>query len=222
MMSGSIAFDHLRFNPMSSPAGNDRVAFPAKAAVLSLLVLVSWHAHAESRISRILEGAYRQVGVTTLYDPGYRQIAFPGGDVPVERGVCSDVIVRAYRHAGLDLQLLVNKDMVRHFGVYPKLWGLSRPDSNIDHRRVANLATFFRRHGKTLPISSRAGDYAAGDLVTWRLPSGASHIGLVADRSADGRPLIVHNIGAGTKVDDILFGYPITGHFRYDPEGAPR
>ncbi len=170
-----------------------------------------------SRVSRILEGAYQQVGKTTIYDAGYRRLSFPGGDVPIERGVCSDVVVRAYRHAGLDLQLLVNQDMAGNFRSYPQLWGLSRPDSNIDHRRVPNLAAFFKRHGQSLPISSRAGDYSAGDIVTWRLPSGVPNIGLVADRLQQGRPLVIHNIGAGTQVEDVLFSYVITGHYRYDP-----
>jgi uncharacterized protein YijF (DUF1287 family) len=172
---------------------------------------------ASSRISRILEGAYQQVGTTTIYDGSYRRLPFPGGDIPIERGVCSDVLVRAYRHAGLDLQLLVNQDMSRSFQAYPHLWGLSRPDSNIDHRRVPNLAAFFRRHGKSLPVSTQASDYSAGDIVTWQLASGVPHIGLVADRLQRGRPLIIHNIGAGAQVEDVLFSYPITGHYRYDP-----
>ena len=170
-----------------------------------------------STLSRVLEGAYRQVGVTVHYDGAYRVIPFPGGDVPRERGVCTDVIVRAYRHAGIDLQDLVHRDMAGAFDAYPRLWGLSRPDPNIDHRRVGNLATFFRRHGETLPVSSRAEDFRAGDIVTWRLPSGRPHIGLVSDRVLDGRPLIVHNVGAGVRVEDVLFSYVMTGRFRYDP-----
>src|SRR5262245_1621925 len=122
-----------------------------------------------SRIAEVLDGAYRQVGATLHYDGSYRPLPFPGGDVPIERGVCTDVIVRAYRHAGIDLQLLVNQDMSRAFSSYPALWGLSRPDPNIDHRRVPNLATFFGRHGRTLPVSSRPEEYRAGDIVTWRL-----------------------------------------------------
>jgi uncharacterized protein YijF (DUF1287 family) len=170
-----------------------------------------------SRIPEVLSGAYEQVGATLIYDGSYRPIDFPGGDVPIERGVCTDVIVRAYREAGIDLQVLVNQDMSRAFGSYPRRWGLSRPDPNIDHRRVANLATFFKRHGRVLKVSSRPQDYRAGDIVTWRLPSGAPHIGLIADRSGEGRPLVIHNIGAGVKVEDVLFSYAITGHYRYDP-----
>jgi uncharacterized protein YijF (DUF1287 family) len=169
------------------------------------------------RISRVLEGAYRQVGTTTIYDGSYRRLSFPGGDVPLERGVCTDVIVRAYRHAGIDLQLLVHQDMSGSFRSYPALWGLSKPDRNIDHRRVPNLAAFFRRKGTTLAISTRASDYHAGDIVTWRLASGVPHIGLVADRVQQGRPLVIHNIGAGAQVEDVLFAYAMTGHYRYDP-----
>lgn len=165
----------------------------------------------------MLSGAYRQVGATLYYDGSYRPIPFPGGDVPIERGVCTDVIVRAYRHAGIDLQVLVNRDMSRAFGSYPGRWGLAEPDPNIDHRRVGNLATFFKRHGRTLPVSARSEDYSPGDIVTWRLPSGSPHIGLVADREGGGTPLVVHNIGAGVKVEDVLFSYEITGHYRYDP-----
>ena len=142
---------------------------------------------------------------------------FPGGDVPIDRGVCTDVIVRAYRSIGVDLQLLVNQDMRKAFPAYPRKWGLSRPDPNIDHRRVENLAVFFVRHGQSLPITKEATDYRPGDLVTWRLPDGHPHIGIVSDRSADGRPLLVHNIGAGAKVEDILFAFTITGHYRYVP-----
>ena len=188
-------------------------------ALLALGTLAPVLAAPPTRVELLLEGAYRQVGVTRIYDGGYRRIPFPGGDVPLERGVCTDVLVRAYRHAGLDLQLLVHEDMTRAFAAYPRRWGLSRPDPNIDHRRVLNLATFFRRHGRTLPVSARPEDYGAGEIVTWRLPSGAPHIGLVADRQRDGRPLIVHNVGSGARVEDVLFDYEVTGHYLYDPEG---
>jgi uncharacterized protein len=136
---------------------------------------------------RIIESAHEQVGVTLHYDPGYSVISFPGGDVPMVRGVCTDVIIRAYRSVGVDLQLLVNQDMLKAFSAYPRNWGLSRPDPNIDHRRVPNLAVFFTRHGQVLPISTDAKAYRAGDIVTWRLPGGLAHIGLVSDRSMDDR-----------------------------------
>ncbi len=171
---------------------------------------------------RLVAAAYGQIGVTRLYDPSYRRIAFPGGDVPLERGVCSDVIVRAYRGIGIDLQRLVHDDMRQHFADYPHLWKLAAPDANIDHRRVANLAMFFARRGATLPVSTAAEDYRPGDIVTWRLPGSLAHIGLVADRRIEGRPLVVHNIGAGAQLEDVLFAFPITGHYRYLPEGALR
>ncbi|HEV8700614.1 MAG TPA: DUF1287 domain-containing protein [Candidatus Polarisedimenticolia bacterium] len=188
--------------------------------IVLLMLAASRPATAElqpSRIARILSGAYQQIGATLYYDGSYRSISFPGGDVPIERGVCTDVIVRAYRQAGIDLQLLVHQDMSRAFGSYPRLWGLSQPDPNIDHRRVPNLATFFRRNGQTVSVSYRPQDYRAGDLVTWRLASGVPHIGIISDRLQDGNPLVVHNIGAGVQVEDVLFSYEITGHYRYDP-----
>jgi uncharacterized protein len=172
------------------------------------------------RLPLFLQSAYAQVGKTVTYDPAYERIAFPGGDVPLERGVCTDVIVRAYRGIGVDLQALVNRDMRKAFRAYPKAWGLSRPDPNIDHRRVQNLEVFFKRHGKELPVSKEPGDYKPGDIVTWRLPDGRPHIGLVSDRRSGGVPLIVHNIGAGAEVENTLFEFKIAGHYRYglDPK----
>ncbi len=185
---------------------------------LILAILPTTTAEAQgSRIAQVIEGAHQQVGTTLYYDGSYRPIPFPGGDVPIERGVCTDVIVRAYRHAGIDLQLLINRDMSRAFQSYPGLWGLSQPDPNIDHRRVPNLAMFFRRHGQSVPVSFRREDYRAGDIVTWRLPSGVTHIGLISDRLMSGRLLVIHNIGAGVQLEDVLFTYEITGHYRYDP-----
>ncbi len=170
-------------------------------------------------VARILEGAQRQVGVTVLYDGSYRRLAYPGGDVPPERGVCTDVVVRAYRNAGIDLQLLVHEDLRRAFAAYPRSWGMRGPDRNIDHRRVPNLATFFARHGAVLPVSREARDYRPGDVVTWRLASGLPHVGIVSARFAEGRPLVIHNIGAGAVFEDVLFANPVTGHYRY-PGGA--
>jgi uncharacterized protein len=169
-------------------------------------------------LMRVVQGAYVQVGVTVRYDPSYVAIPFPGGDVPIDRGVCTDVVIRAYRSIGVDLQLLVNRDMRSAFATYPRKWGLSRPDPNIDHRRVENLAVFFTRHGQALPVSKTAPDYEPGDIVTWRLADGRPHIGLVSDRSVGGTPLVVHNIGAGAQVEDVLFAFTITGHYRYLPE----
>ena len=188
--------------------------------LLLLLVLAPSAVLAQepAAVPGLVQSAYAQVGKTVKYDPAYERIAFPGGDVPLERGVCTDVIVRAYRGIGVDLQALVNRDMRAAFGAYPKLWGLSRPDPNIDHRRVQNLAAFFKRHGKELPVSKEPRDYKPGDIVTWRLPDGRPHIGLVSDRQSGGRPLIVHNIGEGAQIEDTLFEFTISGHYRYGLE----
>ncbi len=166
----------------------------------------------------LVAAAKSQIGVTRSYDPRYVKLRFPGGDVPIETGVCTDVVVRAYRSLGADLQLLVNRDMTSHWRVYPKSWGMKRPDTNIDHRRVPNLETWFGRHGKSVPVSRVATDYLPGDIVTWRLPGNLPHIGIVADaRSPSGTPLVIHNIGGGTKMDDRLFEFTIQGHYRYTP-----
>lgn len=151
------------------------------------------------------------------YDPSYFRISYPNGDVPPGKGVCTDVIVRAYRKLGIDLQKEVHEDMKANFSRYPAKWGLSRPDRNIDHRRVPNLMTFFERHGEVKPISESPRDYEPGDIVCWNLGGAITHIGIVVNRkSADGkRPLIVHNIGAGQVMEDCLFDFKIIGHYRY-------
>jgi hypothetical protein len=151
------------------------------------------------------------------YDPGYITIAYPNGDIPTNKGVCTDVIIRAYRKLGIDLQKEVHEDMSVNFGKYPKIWGLSRPDRNIDHRRVPNLMVFFTRHGSVKPITNNSIDYAPGDIVCWNLGGAVTHIGLVVNRkSADGkRHLIVHNIGGGQVLADCLFEYTIIGHYQY-------
>ena len=179
-----------------------------------LLLLLAFPLTAQS-LGKVVEGAKRQVGVTRSYDPAYRRLAYPNGDVPLHTGVCTDVVIRAYRHAGTDLQVLVHEDMKRNFRAYPKHWGLRAPDRNIDHRRVPNLATFFKRKGTSLSVTRNARDYRAGDVVTWRLSSGVPHIGIVSDVVRGGRPLIVHNIGAGTQHEDVLFAYELTGHYRF-------
>lgn len=168
-------------------------------------------------ISRLISAAVAQTSQRVQYDGSYRRIPYPGGDVPADVGVCTDVIIRAYRAVGIDLQERVHEDMKRAFAAYPQLWGLSRPDSNIDHRRVPNLQFYFRRRGSELRVSPTPGDYLPGDLVTWILPGKLPHIGLVTNkRSSDGlRPLIVHNLGNGPKLEDMLFRFPITGHYRY-------
>jgi uncharacterized protein YijF (DUF1287 family) len=164
----------------------------------------------------VAQAARAQVGVTRSYDPGYTRIAYPNGDVPIDRGVCTDVVVRAFRAAGLDLQAKVHEDMRAHFRDYPHKWGLSRPDPNIDHRRVPNLQRWFARQGMARAVGGSAADYRAGDVVSWELPNGLDHIGIVsALRSPDGeRPLVVHNIGAGAREEDVLFAWKQTGHYR--------
>jgi uncharacterized protein YijF (DUF1287 family) len=172
--------------------------------------------------ARLVAAAESQAGVTKSYDASYRTIHYPGGDVPMQTGVCTDVVIRAYRALGFDLQKLVHEDMEKHFASYPALWSLRKPDTNIDHRRVQNLRVFFTRFGQDLDISSDPQSYQPGDLVTWNLASSGRpipHIGIVTQRkSADGkRPLIVHNIGQGVKIEDTLFEFKITGHYRYAP-----
>lgn len=166
---------------------------------------------------RLANVSKKQTLESVLYDPSYRVIAYPGGDVPRNRGVCTDVLVRAYREFQIDLQVLVHEDMRDNFDKYPQNWHLRAPDTNIDHRRVPNLVTFFKRHGETLRVSDKGLDYRPGDLVTWTVAGSLPHIGIVSDElTRDGqRPLIVHNIGEGPKLEDMLFEYPITGHYRY-------
>lgn len=168
-------------------------------------------------VARILKAAVEQTSQPVRYDGSYRRLSYPGGDVPANIGVCTDVVVRAYRAVGVDLQVLVHEDMRRAFRSYPRAWGLIKPDSNIDHRRVQNLQTFFRRRGAELKVSRDPGSYLPGDLVIWMLPRNLPHIGIVSDQRSGGgsRPLIIHNIGNGPEVSDILFQYPITGHYRY-------
>ncbi len=153
------------------------------------------------------------------YNGAYFKIAYPNGDVPSQYGVCTDVIIRSYRKLGIDLQRLVHEDMRDYFHKYPakRIWNQTRTDRNIDHRRVPNLQTFFTRHGQVLPITTHGRDYQPGDLVTWMLPGNLPHIGIVVNQfSADGeRPLIVHNVGAGPQLEDVLFRYDITGRYRY-------
>ncbi|HXC16535.1 MAG TPA: DUF1287 domain-containing protein [Holophagaceae bacterium] len=164
----------------------------------------------------MVQAAKTQIGVTRYYDSRYQRIPYPGGDVPMDRGVCTDVVIRAYRALGVDLQALVHEDMLRAWGEYPKNWVAKGPDPNIDHRRVPNLVAFFKRHGQTLTTGTDPKLYQPGDIVTWRLSSGVPHIGIVSDqRATSGTPLMIHNIGYGTKQEDVLFDFTITGHFRY-------
>jgi uncharacterized protein YijF (DUF1287 family) len=166
---------------------------------------------------KLSEAALSLTKDKVLYDPTYFSIPYPGGDVPTDRGVCTDVIVRAYRKMGTDLQKMVHEDMVKNFALYPKKWGLKKTDTNIDHRRVPNLMIFFARHGIVKKLSQNPQDYQPGDIVTWNLGGGLTHIGLVVNRkSADKqRYLIVHNIGNGQELSDCLFSFTLTGHYGY-------
>lgn len=169
----------------------------------------------------LIKAARSQVGVTTRYDPSYVGLTFPMGDIQREKGVCTDVVIRAYRDAfGIDLQELVHHDMKQAFDEYPKIWGLKRPDPNIDHRRVPNLERFFTRKGASLPISRGSSDYLPGDLITQRLPGNLPHIAIVTHWASpeEKRPLVIHNIGSGAQLEDRLFDFTISGHFRFTPE----
>ena len=173
---------------------------------------------ADPSIRKVLESAREQVKLTRGYSQGYVQIAYPGGDLPIETGACTDVVIRSFRNAGVDLQKEVHEDMLSNFAAYPQKWGLPGPDTNIDHRRVPNLQTFFTRKGKSLPVTSSASDYMPGDVVSWDLDGkGMTHIGLVSNVWSEGtkRYLVIHNIGGGANLEDRLFSWKITGHFRY-------
>jgi len=165
---------------------------------------------------RLVSAARNQIGKTVRYDPGYRPIQYPNGDLPMDRGVCTDVIVRAFRVGlGLDLQMLVHEDMKRDFKKYPHNSGSGSPDKNIDHRRVVNLRTYFDRRGWSIAVTNKEEDYKAGDLVACIVPPDLPHIMIVSDRKTiSGRPLVIHNIGAGTKEEDRLFEFKLTAHYR--------
>ena len=174
---------------------------------------------------KVVTAARAQIGVTTTYDPAYSRIAYPMGDVVQSKGVCTDVVIRAYRKTGIDFQQLVHKDMQANFSKYPKLWQLKKTDSNIDHRRVPNLEVFFKRQGKALNLPQVSESYKPGDIVSWRLDNGLAHIGIVSDKKSlfGSRPLVIHNIGQGTQEEDVLFSWRIVGHYRwFNVPGANR
>ncbi len=185
--------------------------------VLPGLSLAYREGESEGFSKKLVRAALERTRHGVTYDGSYRSMGYPEGDVPDDIGVCTDVIIRAYRALGIDLQKDVHEEMRAHFDAFPKRWGLSRPDANIDHRRVPNLQTLFVRKGRVLQVSEDPADYLAGDLVTWMVAGKLPHIGIVVSgAAADGtRPLVVHNIGAGPKLEDMLFDYPITGHYRY-------
>jgi uncharacterized protein len=170
-------------------------------------------------LDKLVAAAIERTNHSVRYVSAYVHIPYPGGDVPADTGVCSDEVIRAYRAVGVDLQKEVHEDMVKHWDDYPpkSKWGQKHPDSSIDHRRVPNLMVFFSRKGEALPVSKRADDYSPGDIVTWDLGGDVPHIGIVVNvkSTESGRPLVVHNIGQGPKMEDVLFSWKITGHYRY-------
>jgi uncharacterized protein YijF (DUF1287 family) len=171
----------------------------------------------EDFYSRLADSALTLTRMKVMYDPGYFSIPYPNGDIPADRGVCTDVLIRAYRKVGIDLQKEVHEDIRDHFQCYPNRWGLSGPDKNIDHRRVPNLMAYFGRHGEIRPLSDNPEDYQPGDVVCWDLGDGIPHIGIVSNlTNTDGkRHLIVHNIGGGQELSDCLFDFRVIGHYRY-------
>lgn len=185
---------------------------------LSLFLLENQSTYAQAGFSKkVSDAAIKLTNQQVTYDPSYFSISYPNGDVPAGKGVCTDVIIRAYRKLGIDLQKEVHEDMIADFNKYPKNWGLTKTDMNIDHRRVPNLMVFFSRHGEVKQISNEGSDYIPGDIVAWNLGGGTTHIGLIVDKkSNDGqRYLVVHNIGRGQEISDCLFDFKIIGHYTY-------
>ncbi len=193
-----------------------------KTIILLIFFLSSQKTFADDFADSFVKAALERTKHLVIYNGAYRSMAYPNGDVPANIGVCTDVVIRSYRGIGTDLQQLVHEDMLANFSTYPskRMWDLKQPDSNIDHRRVPNLQTFFKRHGQVLPISFDSKDYQAGDLVTWMVSGNLPHIGIVTNQinSETGHPFIVHNIGLGPRKEDMLFDYKITGHYKYLPQ----
>ncbi|MGC6427734.1 MAG: DUF1287 domain-containing protein [Akkermansiaceae bacterium] len=170
----------------------------------------------DTKGAALAEAARSQIGITTSYDPSYVGLKYPGGDVPKSTGVCTDVVIRALREMNFDLQQLVHEDMNANFPKYPKIWGLKQTDKNIDHRRVPNLQTYFKRRGISLPVTKKKESYCPGDLVTCMVPGNRPHIMIVSYKKAkDGTPLVIHNIGGGAQEEDSLFDFELTGHYRW-------
>lgn len=192
------------------------------ALLLTLLLFGFTNKQSTDFYKNLIDKSIEQTKEKVRYEPAYVQIKYPNGDVPSNTGVCTDLVIRAYRGVGIDLQKEVHEDMLKRFTDYPKLWNLKKPDSNIDHRRVPNLIEFFTSNGAALKITDNRSDYKPGDLVTWNLQnkpttSGVTHIGIITDvknKNGDGY-LIAHNIGAGNVLEDMLFSYTIIGHFRF-------
>ncbi len=189
-----------------------------KILLFSIYIFSYINSNAQSNFySTLADSALTLTKQIVYYDPAYFTIKYPKGDVPSDRGVCTDVIIRAYRKLGIDLQKEVHEDMQANFDKYPKKWGIKHTDKNIDHRRVPNLMVFFTRHGVEKTITTNPKDYKPGDIVCWDLAGGVTHIGIVVNKkSYDGkRYLLVHNIGGGQVIEDCLFSYKIIGHYKY-------
>jgi uncharacterized protein YijF (DUF1287 family) len=196
-----------------SEGSQPRIEPPLQAAAPSRADTV---AIASDSVRTVVRAAVEQSEYTVEYDPAYVVLDYPGGDLPREKGVCADVIVRAFRAVGIDLQKEVHEDMTASFSSYPKRWGLRRPDRNIDHRRVANLMTFFERKGASLPLTSDPADYLPGDVVAWELGNRLLHIGMVTNIvDESGRAMMVHNIGQGARIEERLFAWRVIGHYRF-------
>lgn len=206
---------------LSSHLFSARVISPLHIATLLLPTLTySSVTFSDEFADSLAKAAFDRTLQAITYDGRYFSIAYPNGDVPEHIGVCTDVVIRSYRTLGIDLQQLVHEDMKTHFQDYPAnhIWGQSRPDTNIDHRRVPNLETFLSRHGERLATSQNPDDYLPGDIVSWRLAGNLPHIGIIsAHRADDGTPLVIHNIGEGPKLENVLFAYSLTGHYRFQP-----
>ena len=189
-----------------------------KQTVLLVLLILPWGFAQGQFYEQLADSAEVLVQDRVRYDPSYLTIDYPMGDVPADVGVCTDVIIRAYRKLHIDLQVLVHEDMRDHFQVYPQFWGLNGTDRNIDHRRVPNLMKYFDRKGASIPITENVSDYLPGDVVSWNLGGGTTHIGIVSSQKApSGRYYIVHNMGRGQVMEDMLFDFKIIGHYRFQP-----
>ena len=202
----------------STPAIGPRILFLILAVSANAQTPPRTAVSHEEFLHKLVVAAIERTHHHVRYDPAYVRISYPGGDVSPDTGVCTDEVIRSYRVLGIDLQKEVHEDMVANYSVYQRTWRwpVGHPDPNIDHRRVPNLMTFFQRHGESLPTTRQADDYQPGDLVTWDLGGGVPHIGVVVDQKGDsGRYMVVHNIGWGPRMEDILFSWKVTGHYRY-------
>lgn len=185
--------------------------------ILLFFSLTLCFSQTEIKKAKLSDCALELTKQDVVYDSSYYSIDYPNGDIPGDKGVCTDVVIRAYRKIGIDLQKEVHEDMKANFNAYPKIWGLKTTDKNIDHRRVPNLMTYFKRKGAEKPISYKANDYFPGDVVSWNLGGAITHIGIVVNKKSTDRKryLIVHNIGEGQVIEDCLFNYKIIGHYQY-------